>query len=171
VSVALDVRDSGAINATVDELLERFGGVDVLVNNAGIADGFTATIEMSDELWADVLGVNLAAPFRLARRVLPSMVERGSGAIVNIASVASLAAGAGGAAYTASKHGLLGLTRSLALEYGPKGIRVNAVLPGPMRTDLLLKLASQMEGADAAMAASPLVGWQSLKSWLGWPSL
>ena len=76
----LDVRDGQLINSAVDSVVEQFGGVDVLFNNAGVTDGFTSATETTDEIWESVLGVNLIGPFRLARRVLPSMLERGGGA-------------------------------------------------------------------------------------------
>lgn len=155
----LDVRDGGQINAAVDAVVDRMGGIDVLFNNAGVTDRFTAAADTTDELWDSVLGVNLIGPFRLARRVLPSMLERGGGAIVNTGSVASVVAGAGGTAYTVSKHGILGLTRALAIEYGAKGIRVNAVLPGAIRTAMTSSEEALVEGADEAIAATPAGRW------------
>jgi len=155
----LDVRDGQQIDAVVDDVLDRLGGVDVLFNNAGVTDRFTPAADTTDELWESVLGVNLVGPFRLARRVLPSMLERGGGAIVNTGSVASVIAGAGGTAYTVSKHGILGLTRALAMEYGSKGIRVNAVLPGAIRTAMTSNEEAVVEGADDAIAATPAGRW------------
>ncbi len=155
----LDVRDGAQINAAVDRVVERFGGVDVLFNNAGVTDRFTAATETTDEIWESVLGVNLIGPFRLARRVLPSMLARGGGAIVNTGSVASVVAGAGGTAYTVSKHGILGLTRALAMEYGSRGIRVNAVLPGAIRTAMTSNQDAVVEGADEAIATTPAGRW------------
>jgi NAD(P)-dependent dehydrogenase (short-subunit alcohol dehydrogenase family) len=110
--------------------------VDVLANVAGIVDGFLPAAEVDDETWERVLGVNLTAPLRLMRAVLPGMIAAGAGSIVNVASVASVRGGAAGAAYTASKHGLVGLTTNTAFMYAPKGIRVNAVAPGAVRTNI-----------------------------------
>jgi 3-oxoacyl-[acyl-carrier protein] reductase len=157
--VQLDIRDGERVNAAVDDVVARHGGVDVLFNNAGVSDQFTPAADTSDDLWESVLGVNLIGPFRLARRVLPSMIDRGGGAIVNTGSVASVVAGAGGAAYTVSKHGILGLTRSLAIDYGSKGVRVNAVLPGAIRTGLTSSEDALVEGADDAIAATPAGRW------------
>jgi len=151
----LDLRDGAAVDAAGAE----FGAVDVLVNNAGISDQFTPTAETSDELWDRVLAVNLFAAFRLSRAVLAGMVERGGGAIVNTASVAAISGGAGGAAYTVSKHGLLGLTRAMATEYGPQGVRVNAVLPGAIRTPMTSSPDALVEGADAAIEATTAGRW------------
>jgi 3-oxoacyl-[acyl-carrier protein] reductase len=157
--VELDIRDGDRVDAVVDDVVEKLGGVDVLFNNAGVSDQFTPAADTSDELWDSVVGVNLIGPFRLARRVLPSMIARGGGAIVNTGSVASVVGGAGGAAYTVSKHGILGLTRSLAIDYGSKGVRVNAVLPGAIRTGLTSSEDALVEGADDAIAATPAGRW------------
>jgi 3-oxoacyl-[acyl-carrier protein] reductase len=154
-ALELDLRDGVAVDAAGAEL----GAVDVLVNNAGISDRFTPTAETTDELWDRVLAVNLFAAFRLSRAVLPGMVERGGGAIVNTASVAAVSGGAGGAAYTVSKHGLLGLTRAMATEYGPTGVRVNAVLPGAIRTPMTSSPEALVEGADAAIEATTAGRW------------
>jgi NAD(P)-dependent dehydrogenase (short-subunit alcohol dehydrogenase family) len=110
--------------------------VDVLANVAGIMDGFLPPHEVDDGTWERVLAVNLTGPMRLTRAVLPGMLEAGRGAIVNVASEASLRASASGVAYTSSKHGLLGLTRSTAVFYGPSGIRCNAVCPGAVATNI-----------------------------------
>jgi NAD(P)-dependent dehydrogenase (short-subunit alcohol dehydrogenase family) len=155
----LDIRDRERTDAVVDDVVAKSGGVDVLFNNAGVSDQFTPAGDTSDELWDSVVGVNLIGPFRLARRVLPSMIARGGGAIVNTGSVASIVGGAGGAAYTVSKHGILGLTRSLAIDYGSKGVRVNAVLPGAIRTGLTSSEDAVVEGADDAIAATPAGRW------------
>jgi NAD(P)-dependent dehydrogenase (short-subunit alcohol dehydrogenase family) len=157
--VELDIRDGERVDAVVDDVIEKLGGVDVLFNNAGVSDQFTPAADTSDELWDSVVGVNLIGPFRLSRRVLPSMIARGGGAIVNTGSVASVVGGAGGAAYTVSKHGILGLTRSLAIDYGSKGVRVNAVLPGAIRTGLTSSEDAVVEGADDAIAATPAGRW------------
>jgi 3-oxoacyl-[acyl-carrier protein] reductase len=157
--VELDIRDGDRVDAVVDDVVEKLCGVDVLFNNAGVSDQFTPAADTSDELWDSVVGVNLIGPFRLARRVLPSMIARGGGAIVNTGSVASVVGGAGGVAYTVSKHGILGLTRSLAIDYGSKGVRVNAVLPGAIRTGLTSNEDALVEGADDAIAATPAGRW------------
>jgi NAD(P)-dependent dehydrogenase (short-subunit alcohol dehydrogenase family) len=151
----LDLADAAAVDAAAADL----GPVDVLVNNAGISDQFTPGAETTDELWDRVLGVNLFAAFRLSRSLLPGMVERGGGAIVNTASVAAISGGAGGAAYTVSKHGLLGLTRSLATDYGPKGVRVNAVLPGAIKTAMTSSEDALVDGVDEAIEATTAGRW------------
>ncbi|WP_333563828.1 SDR family NAD(P)-dependent oxidoreductase [Nocardiopsis endophytica] len=128
---------------------DRFGGVDVLVNNAGIMDDMSAAADVSDELWERLIRVNLTAPFLLTRAVLPDMVERGSGAIVFTASEASLRGSAAGAAYTASKHGVAGLVKSTAVMYRDKGIRVNAVAPGGTATGIRVDASAAPTGPQA----------------------
>lgn len=123
--------------ADVDRIVAAAGErIDVLANVAGIMDGFLPVHEMDDETWARLLAVNLTAPMRLSRAVLPAMLDAGRGSIVNVGSEASLKAGTSGAAYTSSKHGLLGLTRSTAVFYGDHGIRCNAVCPGAVVTNI-----------------------------------
>lgn len=117
----------------VDRMLDR-PRVDILINNAGVLDALTPLAEVDDALWSRVMRVNVDGPFRAMRQVLPGMVERGRGTIVNVCSAAALAGGRAGAAYTASKHALLGLTRSTAWYYGPSGVRCNAVAPGAIQT-------------------------------------
>jgi NAD(P)-dependent dehydrogenase (short-subunit alcohol dehydrogenase family) len=123
--------------ADVDRTVAAVGNaIDILANVAGIMDHFIPLGELDDDTWALVLGVNLDGVMRLTRAVLPIMQAAGRGAIVTVASEASLGGGASGAAYTASKHGVIGLVRHVAFFYGPSGIRSNAVLPGPVETGI-----------------------------------
>jgi len=125
--------------AFVDELVRRaeeVGPVGVLANVAGIMDHFVPVGEVDDVLWNKVLDVNLNAPMRLCRAVLPLMAGRGGGAIVNIVSAAGLGGAGAGAAYTTSKHGMIGLTKHVAFTYAPQGIRCNAVCPGGVNTGI-----------------------------------
>jgi len=139
LALRVDVSDEDAVHEAVDEVASRFGRIDVLVNNAGVFDGRPKAAETTIELWNKILAVNLTGQFLMARSVLPTMVNQGGGVIVNIASIAAVVAGSGGVAYTVSKHGVLGLTRELAFEYGPLGVRVNAVGPGAIMTPMLEK--------------------------------
>ena len=123
----------------------EFGTLDILVNNAGLV-GFYPFDSTDPALWHKLVSVMQTGPYLGMRAVIPLMVAAGSGAIVNIASTNALRGMANSAAYTAAKHGVLGLTRSLAMEYAPTGIRINAVCPGAMRTPMLKQsFGEQME--------------------------
>ncbi|MGW0835705.1 SDR family NAD(P)-dependent oxidoreductase [Streptomyces prunicolor] len=136
VAVTGDLSEQAVVDEVAATAVERFGGVDVLVNNAGIMDRMSAVADVADAEWDRVIRVNLTAPFLLTRAVLPHMLAAGRGAIVNTASEAGLRGSAAGAAYTASKHGVVGLTRSLAVMYRKQGIRANAIAPGATATNI-----------------------------------
>lgn len=160
--VVADVSDETSVRAAVNAALAHFGTIDVLCNNAGVLDDYAAATDTSTTLWNRILGVNLNGPFFMSREVLPHMVENGKGVIINTASVAAFVAGGGGAAYTASKHGVLGLTRQLAFDYGSKGVRVNAICPGALATGMtahLFTARGQNEHVDAAIAGTPAGRW------------
>jgi 3-oxoacyl-[acyl-carrier protein] reductase len=138
VAIALeaDVSSVSSVAEMTQGALRELGRVDIVCNNAGILDGFAPTADVSDELWDRVIGVNLTGSFLVTRAMLPQMLDRASGTFVNVASMAGFIAGAGGAAYTASKHGVIGLTRQTSVDYGPRGIRANAICPGSMDTEM-----------------------------------
>jgi NAD(P)-dependent dehydrogenase (short-subunit alcohol dehydrogenase family) len=126
-----------ALEETAQALLAAAGGtVDVLANVAGIMDSFMPLAEIDDATWERVFAVNLTSIMRITRAVLPGMIAAGRGSIVNVSSEASLRASASGVAYAASKHAVNGLTKSVAVLYGPKGIRANAVAPGAVKTNI-----------------------------------
>lgn len=136
----VNVADAARVQSAVDNAREAFGAIDILVVSAGIqryGDALTTT----DEGWAEVMSVNLNGAWYAARACLPDMVKRG-GAIVNVASVQSLASQANVLAYTASKHALIGLTRSMAMDFARVNVRVNAVCPGTVDTPMLHRAAS-----------------------------
>ena len=133
---ALDVTSEAGWDAAVAETVARFGGIDVLVNNAGLV-GLFPFEDTPPARWDRMIAVMTTGPYLGARAVIPGMLARGGGAIVNIASTNAIRGMAQSAAYTAAKHGVLGFTRSLALEYAARGIRINAVCPGAMRTPML----------------------------------
>lgn len=154
-----DLRDRAAVAALAEQVIAEHGGVDLLFNNAGVSDQFTAAADTTDEQWDAVLGINLGAAFFLSRAVLPSMLSRGGGAIVNTGSIASVVGGGGGAAYTTSKHAIIGLTKSLAFSYGPQNVRVNAVLPGAIKTAMTSTDDAVVDGADDAIKATTAGRW------------
>jgi meso-butanediol dehydrogenase / (S,S)-butanediol dehydrogenase / diacetyl reductase len=121
--------------AVVDRTLDAFGRVDVIVANAAIGEGHDA-LELDDEGWQRTLDVNLTGPLRLARAALPSMLERGGGSIVLVSSVSGLFAPRESVAYATTKTAVLGLMRSLAVDFGPRGVRANAVCPGWVTTEM-----------------------------------
>ncbi len=135
MAVVTDVTDTEQVKRATDQILERWGRIDVLVNNAGIIRVGSVT-EGSEEDWDQVIDVNLKGTYLCSRHVLPSMIEAGSGSIVNIASVAAVSGSPGLVAYSASKAGVVNLSRAMAKGYGPSGIRVNCVLPGTIPTDM-----------------------------------
>ena len=133
---SVDVTDAAQVDAAVAAVCERLGRVDVLLNAAGIAGGGPVHL-LDDEAWRRTLDVNLDGTFRCCRAVLPGMLERGAGSIVNIASVEGLEGGEATSAYAASKGGVVLLTRNMAIDYARKGVRVNAICPGFIETPLL----------------------------------
>ena len=142
---AADVGDGAQAEELVVQVIARFGRVDGLVNNAGLTQ-VGPFLEIDPTGWDAVIRTDLTAAFHTCRAVLPSMVERGSGTIVNIASRLAQIGVAETAAYSAAKAGLIGLTRSLAQEFGPLGVRVNAVAPGMTLTEMTTDLATSEEG-------------------------
>ncbi|EPX96485.1 short-chain dehydrogenase [Ralstonia sp. AU12-08] len=142
--VQADVRHRDQIDAMVAAGVERFGGIDVLVNNAGI-NVFSDPLKLSEDDWARCLSVDLEGAWHCARAVLPHMLARGAGSIVNIASVHGRKIIPGAFPYPVAKHGLIGLTRALGIEYAARGIRVNSISPGLILTPI----------AEAGFAAAP----------------
>ena len=149
-----DIADGGQAERLVEQVIDRFGRVDGLVNNAGLTQ-VGPFLDIDPAEWDAVIRTDLTAAFHTSRAVLPSMVERGSGSIVNIASRLGQMGITETAAYSAAKAGLIGLTRSLAREFGPRGIRINAVAPGvtitEMTTDLVDIEAGKQRLRDMAL--------------------
>ena len=140
LGLEVDVRNVDDVTRMVDATLERHGQIDILMNNAGI-NKLSPVWEMDDETWRLVIDVNLTGTFNCMRAVLPHMIERKSGAIVSMASSAGWVGGGDGEAhYSAAKAGVMGLTRAVAAEVGPDGIRVNAIAPGLIYNEFLERI-------------------------------
>ena len=137
IAVKVDVADSASVEAMVGFAVRTFGGLDIAVNNAGIGGELNPTGEYSIEGWRRVIDVNLNSVFYSMRYEIPAMLRRGGGVIVNMASILGSVGFANSSAYTTAKHGVLGLTKSAALEYATRGIRVVSVGPGFIETPLV----------------------------------
>ncbi|WP_242770849.1 SDR family NAD(P)-dependent oxidoreductase [Sphingopyxis sp. YF1] len=134
-SLAIDITDPQAPASIVAETGRRLGPIDILVNNAGICD-YADIGECADEIWDRTLAVNITAMFKLCRAVAPDMANRGWGRLINTASIMAERSYPGLAAYAASKHAVAGLTRTLAIELGPRGVTANYILPGAILTGI-----------------------------------
>lgn len=168
VPVVADITSSEGVAEIVAAAGERIDG---LANVAGIMDGMMPLHETDDALWRRVFSVNVDGTFALSRAVLPAMMAQGRGSIVNVASEASLRGNAAGTAYTASKHAVVGITKSSAFLYGPSGVRTNAVAPGPTATAIEGTMASPFarERLGAFMALiPPVVDAQTMAASITW---
>lgn len=152
-----DVANSEEATAMVQAVIERHGGLDFLINNAGVTRD-TLALRMSDDDWRRVIDVNLTGAFNCARAALKHMVRRRSGRIVNIGSVVGYRGNPGQANYTASKSGLIGMTRSLALEVGSRGVTANVITPGYIETDMTLEVAETSLNAVREMIPAGRLG-------------
>ena len=157
-----DISQVEVVENILEEIIKSAGRIDVLVNNAGIMDDMLPVGEVSDQLWNKVLAVNLNGPMYLTRKAVKQMLEQGGGNIINIASIGGLYGSRAGAAYTVSKHGLIGLTKNTAFMYALKGIRCNAICPGAVATNIgeTMRSPSQfgLERAMSGMATNPKTG-------------
>ncbi len=144
-SFAADISDGAQAEALVAQVIDHFGRIDGLVNNAGLTQ-VGPFLELQPTDWDAVIRTDLTAAFHTCRAAIPCMLENGGGAIVNVASRLGQIGIAETAAYSAAKAGLIGLTRALAKEFGPRGIRLNAVAPGPVETEMTTDLLVSQEG-------------------------
>lgn len=140
IFVQADASKESDVENLMNKTISDFGKIDILVNNAGIGGTLSSISDTTVEEWDQVMAVNLKGPFLASKKAIPLMVKNGKGNIINIASMASFAAGRGGLVYTAAKHGLLGFTRQLAFMHGPQGIRTNAICPGPIETAMIQRV-------------------------------
>ena len=139
VFIGADVSSASEVESLVNEAVESYGRLDCAVNNAGIEGDLAPTAEYPDETWNRVLGINLTGVFLCMKHEIPRMLETGGGAIVNVASILGLVGFATAPAYTAAKHGVVGLTKVTALEYSALGVRVNALCPGFIETPMVME--------------------------------
>lgn len=152
VALRSDVSDPAACGALVDTVIAELGGLDIVVNNAGIArDGLV--VRMSDEDWSAVIDTNLSGVFAITRAAAKPFMKQRSGSIINITSVVGLVGNAGQANYAAAKAGVIGLTKSVARELAPRGVRVNAIAPGFIATDMTAELSDAVKDAAKTQIA------------------
>ncbi len=155
LSIVADLTQRGAVEQVWAQVTQAFGHVDILVNNAGIGSSANPklVVDYDDDFWERLLYLNLTVPYLFSKRALPSMIKRNYGRIIMTSSVNGKMGVVYGAAYAASKHGLLGLMRTLAIETGKQGITVNAICPGPVRTrmnNLRVEIDAQRLGIPVA---------------------
>lgn len=137
VGMTGDISKEADCVAMVDRAVAEYGRIDILVNNAGVMDLFQSVADLDNETWRRCMSVNVDGPMYAMRRTVPLMLAQGGGSIINIASVAATGGGAAGAAYTASKHALIGLTKSTAFQYAKLGLRCNALAVGGVSTNIM----------------------------------
>ncbi|GGA15318.1 3-ketoacyl-ACP reductase [Paenibacillus marchantiophytorum] len=162
LAIAANVAKEEDVQLLIDTTVKEFGTVDILVNNAGIMDNFVPAGDLTDELWERIFAINTTGPMRTTRKVLPIFTERQSGVIVNIASAGGLYGSRAGAAYTASKHAVVGFTKNVGFQYANLGIRCNAIAPGGVSTNIGTSINAPnpfgMERAMSGMGLNPRAG-------------
>ena len=162
VAVLANVASEKDVQNLIDKTVEIFNTVDILVNNAGIMDNFIPAGEIEDEMWERVFAINTTGVMRTTRKVLPIFLEKEQGVIVNIASNGGLQGARAGAAYTSSKHAVVGFTKNTGFMYAKRGIRCNAIAPGSVETNIAATLTNisqfGMERSSPGMATNPRLG-------------
>jgi 3-oxoacyl-[acyl-carrier protein] reductase len=157
IALQADVSDAAAVRGLVERTVAAFGPIDILVNNAGILTA-SPLDQMSDDVWDEMLATNLRSVFLCARAVLPAMLARGRGKIINISSQLGQKGMPNHAHYAAAKAGIIGFTRALAREVGPRGVQVNAIAPGPIETDLMGPITDEFRREKSAIFALRRLG-------------
>jgi NAD(P)-dependent dehydrogenase (short-subunit alcohol dehydrogenase family) len=155
IAVPADFSRREAIASIVESIFSQIPSIDILVNNAGIGSGMNAklVVDFDDDFWDMSIALNLTVPYLLTKAFLPGMIKAGWGRIINISSILGKVGYSTGAAYSASKHGLIGLTRTAALETATTGVTVNAICPGPIRTTMLarrMQATAELSGESLA---------------------
>lgn len=162
VAIATNVTQEQEVHQLIQKAVEEYGTLDILVNNAGIMDNFVPAGDVTDDLWERVFAINTTGTMRTIRQALPIFTEKKSGIIINIASAGGLNGSRAGAAYTASKHAVVGLTKNVGFQYAPLGIRCNAIAPGGVATNIGSTISEPntfgMERAMIGMNLNPKTG-------------
>jgi NAD(P)-dependent dehydrogenase (short-subunit alcohol dehydrogenase family) len=157
LAVRCDVTRAGDVKAALDRTVETFGRLDVAFNNAGVEQEEAATAQLAEEVWDRVIDIDLRGVFLCMKHEIPLMLEQGGGAIVNTSSGAGVKGFPMGAAYVAAKHGVIGLTRSAALDYAQANIRINAVCPGIIETQMMDRVTGDTpEGRQQVISQEPI---------------
>ncbi|MER2041864.1 MAG: SDR family oxidoreductase [Desemzia incerta] len=136
IFVRLDITDKESISKSVQQTKDSFGTIDILFNGAGIHDSYDTVLDTDEESYDLLMDINVKGPFLMTKEVLPMMLEKGKGTIINVGSQATFVAGPGGSAYVTSKHALEGFTKQLAYDFGKKGIKANLIAPGFIETPM-----------------------------------
>jgi NAD(P)-dependent dehydrogenase (short-subunit alcohol dehydrogenase family) len=150
--IAIDVREKEKVDGLVQTAVERFGRLDIMVNNAGVFDGFANCIDTAESLWDKVIDINLKGTFLGCQAALKRMVPQGYGRIINTASVGGLRGAADGTSYTASKFAIVGMTKQIACAYAENGVTINALCPGVIQTEIRAN-STKILGDDAPKMA------------------
>lgn len=162
ISVVANVAEEADIQNLIDATVSAYGTVDVLVNNAGIMDNFEPAGDIEDGNWERIFAVNTTSVMRLTRKVLPIFLEKAQGVIINVASAGGLYGARAGAAYTASKHAVVGFTKNTGFMYAPQGVRCNAIAPGGVETNISASMTGISEFGmgriQPGLAINPRVG-------------
>jgi len=158
LAIGLDVTDSAAVKSALDQVVSTFGRLDLAFNNAGIEQSHTTTVDTTESDWDKLMAVNLRSVFLCLKHEIPLMLAGGGGAIVNTSSGAGVIGIKEQAAYAATKHAVIGLTRSAALEYAAQGVRINAICPGIIDTKMIERVSGGTPEGYAQMLAQEPIG-------------